>query len=134
MKTQLGGGDEESLFFSAVCRGEVFQVQKDGMLTVSSFPRTPSLGLRSEVEKMIKSLFTGDKKKKKKSNHPCPSWAGNAPFLLGSHTHTNSPACSPNWKGLFSRLLCRIQKSRGAFLYSFLPILQRKDFYAGDDN
>jgi hypothetical protein len=67
VKTQLGGGDEESLFFSAVCRGEVFQVQKDGMLTVSSFPRTPSLGLRSEVEKMIKSLFTGDKKKKKKA-------------------------------------------------------------------
>lgn len=58
------------------------------MLAVSSFPRTPSLGLRSVVEKMIKSLFTGGKK----SNRSCPSWSGNAPFLLGSHTQTLQPA------------------------------------------
>lgn len=92
-------------FFSAVCRGEIFQVQKDGLLTVSSFPRTPSLGLRSEVEKMLKGLFTGDRK----AVVFVLLGLEMPPFLLGSHAQTNSPACSPNWKGLFSGLLCHIQ-------------------------
>lgn len=75
-------GPISSILFSFCFAFFLWVRLSDGMLTRSSFSSAPSLGLGSELGKMMKSVFTRDKQLS--SFSVC----GTVPFWLASHTQT----------------------------------------------